>query len=937
MKNFLLLLFLFTSMAVFGNNSPQTDNPRSFKLPKGITAKDYLPNTLIIKFRKGVSAAEIQSATSVFALNSLKLKSADINRVNQIFKDALLLKSGQFPLEMPAVDSIGLDRVFEFIYSSEKGIVEVINEVLANGMIEYAEPSYIYHTSFIPNDPFYTGGYQNFLKQIKAEQSWDLIKNSSNTVIAIVDSGSDMDHEDLKANLLLPGKDLVGASYNALLEDNDPDVKSDSADHGVRVSGMASAVTDNGIGIASIASNAKLLIVKAGADNNGYTIYKGYEGIKYAADNGAHIINCSWGGLGGGFFGQDVINYALSKGCLVIAAAGNSNSIVPEYPANYRGVMVVAGVDMNDRKSSFSNYGSHISISAPGVVYTTANGNKYTVASGTSLATPLVSSAAALVRSRFPLFDMQQVKEQLIVTSDNVESSNPLFSGNLGKGRLNVFRALTEAVPAIRYQNITVLDKGRGNRPAGDTLRIFFDLKNILSPVTGVLAKLSSDNPTIQIIDKELVIGNMATKELKTMVGPFRVYVKPGISENSLVDLMISYSSGSTYAESEKLQIRVALDYLNIEVNQVSTTISSNGRIGYTDQGSKSGLGFIYKNDPLLFEASLMIGMSASKVSNNTRNDSGSSDEHFIKKKVVYRETDPAATFLSRSEFDDSGNSARLNLYIKHNIKAFTASPDDKYVLAEYEIGNTGNAVLNGIYAGLFTDWDVDSYGIDITKYDLNSRLGYVYGKYGSTPYAGVKLLSSDVQPLYYPLSAQVLGDPLQTSNGFSLAEKYLTLSSGIKALTLGENVGNGYDVMFVSGYGPYTIPANGSVKVAFALLAGDNLADLQKVATSAQKKYDELNLKTSELPDNGFVLEQNYPNPATDQSRIKFVIAKAGLVSLALYNSAGQAVKNLFDGSLEKGSYSISADLTALSPGIYFYQMLFDGQEKTLKMIISN
>lgn len=90
-------------------------------------------------------------------------------------------------------------------------------------------------------------------------------------------------------------------------------------------------------------------------------------------------------------------------------------------------------------------------------------------------------------------------------------------------------------------------------------------------------------------------------------------------------------------------------------------------------------------------------------------------------------------------------------------------------------------------------------------------------------------------------------------------------------------------------------------------------------------------------MPDNGFVLEQNYPNPATDQSRIKFVIAKAGLVSLALYNSAGQAVKNLFDGSLEKGSYSISADLTALSPGIYFYQMLFDGQEKTLKMIISN
>jgi len=936
MTKFILLVLFISSLAAFGNDDPKSVNPRSFKLPNGISANDYLPNKLIIKFRKGVSFTAIQAATSTFGLNSLKLKSADISQVNQIFKYSLLSKSGQLSSEMQAADTIGLERVYEFNYNSEKGIVEILNEVLANGIVEYAEPSYIYHTSFLPNDPFYTGGYQNFLKQIKAEQSWDLIRNSSNTVIAIVDSGSDMDHADLKANILLPGKDLVGASFNTLLEDNDPDVKSDSTDHGVRVSGMASAVSDNGIGIASIASNAKLLIVKAGADNNGSTIYRGYEGIKYAADNGAHIINCSWGGPGGGAYGQDVINYALAKGCLVIVAAGNSNTIVPEYPANYKGVMVVAGVDINDRKSSFSNFGSHISISAPGEVFTTANGNKYAVARGTSLATPLVSSAAALVRSRFPLFDMLQVKEQLMVTSDNIDAANPSFSGYLGKGRLNVYRALTEAVPAIRYQNISIVDKGKGSRPSGDTLRIFFDLKNILSPATGVIAKLSSDNPNIQIIDRDVSVGNMATRELKTMVGPFRVYLKTGISENSLVDLMISYSAGNSYAESEKFQIRVALDYLNIEVNQVSTTISSNGRIGYSDQGSKNGLGFIYKNDPLLFEASLMIGASSVKVSNNTRNDRGDSDEHFIKKKVAYKENDPSAAFFSRSEFDDSGNPSRLNLYVKHNIKAFASAPDDKYVLAEYEIGNSGNTILNGIYAGLFTDWDVDPYGTDITKYDITSRLGYVYGKYGSTPYAGVKLLSSDVQPLYYPLSAQVIGDPLQTGNGLSLAEKYQILSSGIKALSLGENSANGYDVMFVSGYGPYTIPVNGSVKVAFALLAGDNLADLQLAAASAQKKYDELNVTTADLPENGFVLQQNYPNPAADQSRIEFVIAKGGLVSLSLYNSAGQPVKELFDGSLEKGTYSINVELADLNPGIYFYKMLFEGKEKTLKMIIS-
>ncbi|SDM44278.1 Por secretion system C-terminal sorting domain-containing protein [Daejeonella rubra] len=935
MKRFLLLVFFFSSLAASGSDDPQSVNPRVFKLPKGLSAKDYLPNTLIVKFRKGVSTGDIRSATSSFGLNSLKLKSAVIQQVNQVFKDALLSKSGQLLSTLKTTDSIGLDRVYEFNFNSDKTIVEVINEVLANGMVEYAEPSYIYHTAFIPNDPFYTG-YQSFLKQIKAEQSWDLIRNSSNTVIAIVDSGSDMDHIDLKANILLPGKDLVGASFSTLLEDDDPDVKSDSTDHGVRVSGMASAVSNNGIGIASVASNAKLLIVKAGADNNGSTIYRGYEGIKYAADNGAHIINCSWGGPGGGSYGQDVVNYALSKGCLIIVAAGNSNTSVPEYPANYPGIMSVAAVDMNDRKSSFSNYGSHVSIAAPGEVFTTTNGNKYDVARGTSLAAPMVASAAALVRSRFPLFDMVQVKEQLMVTSDNLDAANPAFSGSLGKGRLNVFRALTEAVPAIRYQNITILDKGKGSRPSGDTLRIFLDLKNILSPATGVIAKLSSANPNIQIIDQEVLIGNMATMQLKTMMGPFRVYIKPGISENALVDFIVSYSSGGSYAENEKFQIRVALDYLNIEVNQVSTTISSNGRIGYSDPDSRNGLGFIYKGDPLLFEASLMIGTSAVNVSNNTRNDKGGADEHFIKKKIVYKDPDPLAAFLSRSEFDDSGNPARLNLYVRHSIRAFSAAPDDKYVLAEYEIENTGKTVLNDIYAGLFTDWDVDPYGTDITKYDVINRLGYVYGKYGNTPYAGVKLLSPIGQPLYYPMSAQVLGDPLQTGNGFSVAEKYQTLSSGIKATSLGENSSNGYDVMFVSGYGPYTIPVNGSVKVAFALLAGDNLTDIQASAISAQKKYEEQNNSMAEILEDGFVLEQNYPNPAADQSTIEFGIDKAGLVSLLLYNSIGQPVKELLNGSLQKGSYGVNVELTDLDPGIYFYKMLFDGKEKTLKMIIS-
>lgn len=114
------------------------------------------------------------------------------------------------------------------------------------------------------------------------------------------------------------------------------------------------------------------------------------------------------------------------------------------------------------------------------------------------------------------------------------------------------------------------------------------------------------------------------------MIGPFRVYVRPGTPDNELVNFSLNYTSGSNYQSSEQFQVRLARDFMNVKVNQISSTISSNGRIGYADSNGEDGLGFIYKSEPLLVEASLMIGNSASAVSNNIRTGFGISDEHFV-------------------------------------------------------------------------------------------------------------------------------------------------------------------------------------------------------------------------------------------------------------------------------------------------------------------
>jgi serine protease len=291
------------------------------------------------------------------------------------------------------------------------------------------------------------------------------------------------------------------------------------------------------------------------------------------------------------------------------------------------------------------------------------------------------------------------------------------------------------------------------------------------------------------------------------------------------------------------------------------------------------------------------------------------------------------AAFEAISEFDDSGSPQPLDITVKHRVLAYSSAPDDKYVIAEYEIQNKGTSDLNNLYVGLFTDWDVDDDGKDVTKYDVAHRLAYVFAKAANKPYAGVKLLSKTAHPSYYPLSYQVQGNPLQ-SGGFTIAEKYETVSSGIKATGLGENSPNGYDVSFVTGAGAYNIKANRSVKVAFALIGADNLTDLMTSALAAQSKYDAL-LSLSVLPpiSDDLILRQNYPNPVSGSTTIEFNIPYDGHAELSVYNILGQRVKTIFSQNIGQGYHNIETDLSNLPWGVYFYKLRFENDERILKL----
>ena len=305
----------------------------------------YLSNIIVVKLKERPAAnfdGSVQLSPSLAGF---------INVYGLISANAL------FPIKT-FNDNSGFDRIVIINYSSDVDPNFVSSKISKLNEIEWAEPKFVYDPVYVPNDPNF--GSQWNLSIIDAALAWDVTKGDTNVVIGIVDTGVDWDHPDLATNIWInwdeiPGNgidddnngfvdDIRGWDFGGLHGTPDNDPMEDRPDHGTHVAGISSAVTDNGIGIASIGFNSKIMAVKTTIDDergpNGPFIIFGFEGIVYAADNGAKVINCSWGGGGFSIFGQETIDYAVSKGALVVCAAGNSNSSNPHYPSSYSPVTV---------------------------------------------------------------------------------------------------------------------------------------------------------------------------------------------------------------------------------------------------------------------------------------------------------------------------------------------------------------------------------------------------------------------------------------------------------------------------------------------------------------------------------------------------------------------------------------------------------------------
>jgi len=505
----------FDEQLIYMNNDFLNKDIINNLYPIEITSDDsvvlprFAPGELIIKFKDNVKIEIPETNFETLVSCDSSKESIDVSKsVENTFEgilstgiesiDQLNNQYNVLSIEelFPDTTISSLSNIYKFTFSVDTEIIELMSEYNINYNIVYAEPNYLFTTSFaqsplpvkIPNDPLFN--QQWTLNQpndcdIDAPEAWNIKTGNPSVVIAIVDTGVDYNHHDLAANIWHdpvhgnPGYDFVDINTTEYTEyyrftlcpdedytvpDDDPmDVHS----HGTHCAGIASAVTNNSIGVAGVAWNCKVMPVRNGFKIDYYgDIYGMMEcddsafAIIYAADHGADVISMSWGGMYNSQLIKDALDYAYGTGVVLVAAAGNDHFKLKSYPGAYDNVIAVGATDENDERAYFSTYGEWVDVAAPGVnILSTIPGNQYTKYSGTSMATPLVAGVSGLLISKnqdcpYPVY---MVRSMIPFTADEIQTDK-----YIGKGRVNAYKVLAEKPFATVLDSIDTWEDVKG-------------------------------------------------------------------------------------------------------------------------------------------------------------------------------------------------------------------------------------------------------------------------------------------------------------------------------------------------------------------------------------------------------------------------------------------------------------------------------------------
>jgi subtilisin family serine protease len=499
----------------------------------------FVPGELLVKLKPGValplaraSSGAGGSAAANAALDALFTRHA-VSQAVPVFSMATALQPGRtMRLQGRTIPHPDLTRVYKLTLAPDADVRAVADAFAADANVEYAEPNYIAHATFVPNDALL--GMQSGLSAIKAFDAWDITQGSPNVRIAIVDTGVDLDHPDLTSKLWVnPGEtagDGIDNDGNGLVDDvngwdfvNNDNLPQDDNGHGTHVAGIAAAATNNATGIAGVCPACTIMAIKGLQSSGRGNIAELAAAIAYAANKGAKVINMSWGLYADSATLKDALIAAFPTAVLV-GAAGNDGTCIgpgafcaPFFPAAYSFVIGVEAAAQIGGRAGFSNYDHdgpttsaypeqfNYEIRAPGEgIQSTILNDTYAALSGTSMAAPFVSGVTGLLIAQHPTWSKDRIRAQLIQTAN--------------AGAVDALAALTTAgTPnlALLAPSIVLDDSsgdGDGILDEGEMVTLTLALRNYgAGEATGVTATLSTTDTHVSIPTPTASFGDISS------------------------------------------------------------------------------------------------------------------------------------------------------------------------------------------------------------------------------------------------------------------------------------------------------------------------------------------------------------------------------------------------------------------------------------------
>ncbi len=842
-----------------------------------------------------------------------------------------------------------LSRIYELIISDADRKKEMMFAIAGTGLVEYVQPRYVpqlftgddHADLHYPNDTLLWDQY--YLESVSAFRAWAVWKGDTNTVIGIVDTGIDLQHPDIvdaiKYNYEDPlngedsdGDGYVDNFYGWDLGEGNNDPTFNRSAHGVHVSGLAAAATDNITGVAGAGYMSKFLPVKI-CDEFGRLI-RAYEGIVYAADQGVSVINCSWGShFNPGPFGQDIIDYAvLNRDVLVIGAAGNADTSQAFFPASLNGVLSVAATDSFDIKTHFSSYGPFVDVSAPGArLLSTWVNDSYIKSSGTSMAAPIVAGAAAITRSYYPELDALQIKALLKMTSDPIDEviGNEDYAEQLGFGRLNMYQALTETTnPYITVvRQLWDEDEISAVRPE-NSFNLTMEFTNRLAPAGAVHAIMTPDSPYLLMTNDSIYLGDVYSQEVVDNVGnPFIIHTLSDTPVNHQALFTVRfYDQHKRMIGRKSFFLVLNRDYVNIKAGRIATTVSARGAIGFNYPNFNQGFGLSFNRGYTLVRcAGLILGDNTHSVVDHVYgSEADSYSETLIPVQTPVKATDhPAAplTVYGRVHDQPENESPPLDVSIDYRLYFWDDDPAEDFFIIRYAIVNQSSAIYKNLFAGFFADWVLRDVKHHRASISTTARLAYSYAETGGH-YAGIQLLS-DGGMRHYAFDNQGANGSMQIDEGFTDFKKYTALSSNRFEAGFYANENN---ISSLLSTGPHHLSPHDTLKVAYAIHLADHYDDMLENSIKAKiRYYDLLDIET-DIHDYTTTACHDvfrvYPNPFTDHLVVELCPQLHGEYKISLYDLHGRCLlEKVIDTSIDGGHFQ-TIGLNKIYTGIYILNL---------------